>query len=140
MRQIWKAARLSVMPALLATAALAEAPLGQLREEAPLQPGERVEWKSLAASLAVHGAASGFDAWTSWQRPERNRLLADGGRFTATSAGRKAGMFAGLAVAEVLVVKKWGGRHPWIARAFRLANYTSAGMLAAGGAHNLARR
>jgi len=123
----------------MATAALAQAPLGQLRQT-PVLPVEKVEWRSLAVSIAAHGAASGFDAYTSWQRPERNGLLADGGRFTASSAYKKAGLFAGVSVVEILVVQKWGKTHPWIARALRVANFTSAGMLATAGAHNLGNR
>ena len=139
MRQIRKVVRLWLVAASLGSTALAQAPLGQLRRE-PAQPAEKVEWRNLAVSIAAHGAASGFDAWTSWQRPERNGLLADGGRFTASSAYKKAGLFAGVAAVEILVVKKWGKKHPWIARACRIANFTSAGMLTAGGVHNLGNR
>jgi hypothetical protein len=97
-------------------------------------------WRTLGLSLAAHGAASGFDAWTSWQRVERNGLLANGGRFTAQSAYRKAGMFAGVAVVQALVVKKWGGKHPWIARACEIGNFSSAGMLFGAGVRNLRSR
>ena len=140
MRQIRKAVGLWIVVASLgAAAAQGQERVGQLRRE-PAQMVERVEWRSLAVSIAAHGAASGFDAWTSWQRPERNGLLADGGRFTASSAYRKAGLFAGAAAVEILVVKKWGKKHPWIERAFRIANFTSAGMLASAGMHNLGNR
>jgi hypothetical protein len=101
---------------------------------------ERSQWRGLAVSLAGQAAGTGFDAWTSWQRPERNGLLADGGRFTASSAYTKAGLFAGVSAVEVLVVKKWGQKHPWIARACRIANFTAAGMLTAGAIHNLRNR
>jgi hypothetical protein len=136
---IWNATRLWIVAVSLASAPLAQAPLGQQRQ-APVQPLEKVEWRSLAVSIAAHGAASGLDAWTSWQRPERNGLLADGGRFTASSAYKKAGLFAGVSVVEVLVVKKWGKKHPWIARAFRMANFSTAGMLTAGAVPNLGNR
>ena len=128
-----------MVAASLGSAALAQAPLGQLRSD-PWQPAEKLAWRNLAVSIAAHGAATGFDAWTSWQRPERNGFLADGGRFTASSAYKKAGMFAGAAAVEILVVKKWGKKHPWIERACRIANFTSAGMLVAGGVHNLGNR
>ena len=101
---------------------------------------ETPRWRDLGLSIAAHGAASGFDAWTSWQRIERNGLLSDGGRFTAASAYRKAGMFAGVAVVELIIVKKWGRKHPWIERACRVANFTSAGMFTAAGARNLGTR
>src|SRR5665811_1043686 len=72
-------------------------------------------WKGLALSIAVHWAGSSSDAWTSWQRVERNSFLAcgSGGRFMAASAYKKAGWFAGVSVVEVLVAKKWGRKHPW---------------------------
>ncbi len=128
-----------MVAASLGSAALAQAPLGQLRSD-PWQPAEKLAWRNLAVSIAAHGAATGFDAWTSWQRPERNGLLADGGRFTASSAYKKAGLFAGVAAAEILVVKKWGKKHPWIVRACRIANFTSAGMLTSAAVHNLGNR
>ena len=92
--------------------------------------------------MAVHGAGSGFDAWTSWQRVERNSFLASGtsGRFTAGSAYKKAGWFAGVTLVQTLVVKKWGRKHPWIARACRIANLTSGGMMFGAGVHNLSNR
>jgi len=101
---------------------------------------QQTQWRGLAISMAAHGAASGFDAWTSWGRPERNVLLADGGRFGAGSAYKNAGMFAGASLVEVLVVKKWGKRHPWVTRACQIANFTAAGMLASAGVSNLRRR
>lgn len=99
-------------------------------------------WKGLALSMAVHGAGSGFDAWTSWQRVERNSFLASGsgGRFTAESAYKKAGWFAGVTLVEVLVVKKWGRKHPWIARACQIGNLSAGGMLFSAGIHNLSNR
>ena len=100
----------------------------------------QTNWRTLGLSIAAHGAATGFDAWTSWQRVERNGFLASGGRFTAQSAYRKAGMFAGVAVVQVLVVKKWGGKHPWIARACSMGNFVSAGMLVSAGGRNLGTR
>jgi len=108
--------------------------------EPPYIPTAQTEWRSLMVSIAAHGAASGFDAWTSWQRPERNSLLASNGRFDASSAYRKAGIFAGASLIEVLVVYKWGKKHPWLARACRIANFTSAAMLASAGIHNLSNR
>jgi len=139
MRQLRQVVWLWIVAAWLGSAALAQAPLGQLRSDA-WQPVEKLEWRNLAVSIAAHGAATGFDSWTSWQRPERNGLLADGGRFTASSAYKKAGLFAGVTALEILVVKKWGKKHPWIERACRIANFTSAGILAGGGVHNLGNR
>jgi hypothetical protein len=103
---------------------------------------QKVPWRSLALSIAVHGAGSGFDAYTSWQRVERNRFLASGagGRFTAESAYKKAGWFAGVSLVEVLVVKKWGAKHPWIVRACRIGNLGSGGMMFSAGIHNLSNR
>jgi hypothetical protein len=100
----------------------------------------QTNWRTLGLSIAAQGAATGFDAWTSWQRVERNGLLASGGRFTAQSAYRKAGMFAGGALVEALVVKKWGAKHPWVARACQIGNFTSAGMLFGAGFRNLRSR
>ena len=135
MRHIGRWFRIGLLVALLPAAAPAQAPLGQIR-----RPPEEVDWAKLTLSIAAHGAASGLDAWTSWQRPERNRLLADGGRFTASSACRKAGLFAGVSILEVAVVKKWGKQRPWLARACRFANFAAAGMLTSGALHNLAGR
>ena len=101
-----------------------------------------IRWKGLALSMAANGAGSGFDAWTSWQRLERNSFLASGtgGRFTAQSAYKKAGWFAGVTLVEVLVVKKWGRKHPWIARACEIGNLGSGGMMFSAGIHNLSNR
>jgi hypothetical protein len=99
------------------------------------QPG----WRGLAISMAVHGAATGFDSWTSWQRPERNGLLAVNGRFTARSVSIKCGVVGGVSLIEILMVKKWGARHPWIQRAFEIGNFTSAGMLTSAGLSNRRR-
>jgi hypothetical protein len=103
---------------------------------------QQTPWKGLALSIAVHGAGSGFDAWTSWQRVERNSFLASGssGRFTAASAYKKAGWFAGVSVVEVLVAKKWGRKHPWIARACQIGNLAAGGMMFSAGIHNLSNR
>jgi hypothetical protein len=103
---------------------------------------QQVPWKSLALSIAAHGAGSGFDAYTSWQRVERNSFLATGaaGRFTAESAYRKAGWFAGVSLVEVLVAKKWGAKHPWVVRACRIGNLSSSGMMFSAGIHNLRNR
>jgi hypothetical protein len=103
---------------------------------------QQIPWKGLALSIAAHGAGSGFDAWTSWQRIERNRFLASGteGRFTADSAYKKAGWFAGVTLVEVLVVEKWGRKHPWIAKVCQIGNMTSGGMMFSAGIHNLGNR
>ena len=103
---------------------------------------QQIPWKGLALSIAAQGAGSGFDAWTSWQRMERNSFLASGTgqRFTAESAYKKAGWFAGVTVVEVLVVKKWGRKHPWIVRACQVGNLSAGGMLVAAGIHNLGNR
>lgn len=121
--------------AVLAGLCVTSSPLGAQQWEAPERP-----WRSLAASMAAHGAASGFDAWTSWQRVERNRALADGGRFTAESAARKAGWFAGVTIVQAIIVKKWGKKHPWIAKACQVGNLGAAGMMFSAGMHNLATR
>ena len=123
---------LLLVPAVMSNA---ETALGQVRGSS-----ERSSWKALTISIAAHGAASGVDAWSSWKRPERNGFLADGGRFGPASAYKKAGVFAGAAVLEVLVVRRWSRRHPWIERACRIANYTAAAMLAGAAAHNLRGR
>jgi hypothetical protein len=125
--------------AVRGTVCQAQVTLGDIRPLAPQQL-DRNQWRGLAVSLAAQAAGSGFDAWTSWQRPERNRLLADGGRFTAQSATTKAGLLAGVAVVEVLVVKKWGKNHPWLARACQIGNFTTAGMLFSAGVRNLGTR
>jgi hypothetical protein len=113
--------------------------LGQM-SGLPARPSGETPWRGLALSIAVQGAASGFDAWSSWNRPERNRILADNGRFTSVSAARKAGLLAGVSVIEVLVVKKWGRKHPWIAKACQIGNFTSAGMMISAGARNIGLR
>jgi hypothetical protein len=97
-------------------------------------------WRNLAISMLAHGTATGFDSWTSWQRPERNGLLADNGRFTAKSVSIKSGIVGGASLIEILVVKKWGKRHPWIVRACEIGNFASAGMLTSAGVSNLQRR
>jgi hypothetical protein len=125
--------------AAFGTVCRAQVTLGEIRPVLPQQV-DRSPWRGLAVSLAAQAAGTGFDAWTSWDRPERNTLLADGGRFTAASAIRKAGLLAGVAVVEVLVVKKWGNRHPWIAHACRIGNFTTAGVLFSAGVRNLGTR
>jgi hypothetical protein len=122
-----------------ASVAWGQARLGEVHSILPQQTQE-TQWRSLAISIAAMGAASGFDAWTSWQRPERNGFLADGGRFTGESVARKAGLLAGVSVVEVLVVKKWGKKHPWIARACQIGNFTSAGMMFSAGMRNMGMR
>jgi hypothetical protein len=89
------------------------------------------------ASIVAHAAGTGFDAWTSWQHVERNGFLSDNGRFTARSAGKKAGVFAFITLVQVAVVKKWGKRHRWLEKAFTIANFTSAGMYTGAGVRNL---
>ncbi len=135
-----KALKLIVL-VLTACAAVsrAQVALGEIHPITPPQV-ERSQWRGLAVSLAAQAAGSGFDAWTSWQRPERNALLAAGGRFTADSAVRKAGLLAGVATAEILVAKKWGSRHPWIVRACRIGNFATAGVLFSAGLRNLGSR
>mgnify|MGYP000135597304 CR=1 FL=1 len=112
---------------------------GCLLEAQDFGPRER-PWRNLASTIALHGAASGFDAWTSWQRMERNPVLADRGRFTTSSAARKAGWFAGVSLVQVLVVKKWGKKHPWVERACMIGNVGTSGMLFSAGMYNLANR
>ncbi len=121
------------------TVSRAQVTLGEIQPVVRLQV-ERSQWRGLAVSLAAEAAGSGFDAWTSWQRPERNALLATGGRFTADSAIRKAGLLGGVAVVEILVVRKWGDRHPWIVRACRIGNFTTAGVLFSAGLRNFGSR
>ncbi len=118
----------------------AEMPLGQTGPALPQMMDTRADWKGLAVSIAAHAGASGFDSWTSWNKLERNGFLADNGRFGASSVYKKAGVLAGVSVVEVLVVKKWGKKHPWLERAFKVANFTSAGMMISAGAHNLRNR
>ncbi|MFB3776497.1 MAG: hypothetical protein ACE141_02770 [Bryobacteraceae bacterium] len=113
--------------------------LGQVSSILPSDT-QTSEWRGLAISIVAQGAASAFDAYTSWNRPERNAILADGGRFTGESAMRKAGLLAGVSVIEILVVKKWGKRHPWIARACQIGNFTSAGIMVSAGVRNLSTR
>ncbi len=96
-----------------------------------------VDWKRFSYSVLAHGAGTGFDAWTSWQHVERNRFLADGARFTAASAGKKAGVFGAVTVVQVVILKKWGERHPWVEKAFRIANFGSAGAFTSAGIRNL---
>jgi hypothetical protein len=98
---------------------------------------EQSPWKNLAVSIAFHGAGTGFDSYSSWQKIERNKLLAgSGGRFTGQSAGRKAGIFAGISSVEILLARKWGRRHPWIVKACAIGNFGTAGMMFAAGMHN----
>lgn len=109
----------------------------QITAVAQVIPPPEVNWQRFALSIAAHGAGTGFDSWTSWQHLERNRFLAHQGRFTATSAGKKAGAFAAITLAQVVVVKKWGKKHPWLEKAFSIANFTSAGMYAGAGFRNI---
>ena len=111
----------------------------QKKQEAE-QARQVAQGQADAAVIAAQGAATGFDAWTSWQKAEMNPFLADNGRFTGKSAGKKAGLFAGGALLQVVVVKKWGKRHPWLEKTFSIANFTSAGAFTAAGAHNLTIR
>jgi hypothetical protein len=117
----------------------AQVQLGQIRQ-LDTYSTEQPHWGTFAVSIAAHAAATSFDAWTSWQRPERNALLADGGRFGMGSVYTKAGIFGGVSVLELVVVKKWGHRHPWLMRACQVANFTTSGMLVSAGVSNLKRR
>jgi hypothetical protein len=125
---------------LLSGSLQAQAPLGRTAAVLPQMADTRTDWTGLAVSMAAHAAASGFDSWTSWNKLERNGFLADNGRFGASRAYKKAGIVAGVSVAEALIVKKWGRRHPWLERAFKVANFTSAGMMVSAGVHNLGNR
>jgi hypothetical protein len=100
-------------------------------------PSSEVKWPQFTISILAHGAANGFDAWTSWQHVERNGFLADNGRFTARSACKKASTFAAITLVQVAVLKKWGKQHPWLEKAFTIANFSSAGMYAGAGMRNL---
>lgn len=136
----FKALLLVLAAAASASVMQAQVSLGRLQPVLPSASAEMTDWRGLAVSIAAHGAASGFDAWTSWQRPERNGFLATNGRFGASSVYKKAGVIAGVSAVEVLVVRKWGKTHPWLERACRIANFTSAGMLMSAGVHNLRDR
>lgn len=100
-------------------------------------PGSEVNWSRFALSVAAHGGGTGFDSWTSWQHVETNGLLANNGRFTATSAGKKAGVFAAITLVEVVILKKWGKRHPWLEKTFSMGNFTAGGMYMGAGIRNL---
>jgi hypothetical protein len=113
-----------LIPALR-TNCWAQVQLGQIRQ-LDTYSTERTQWRTFAVSIAAHAAATSFDAWTSWQR--------------ATSAYTKAGIFGGVSVLELVVVKKWGHRHPWLMRACQVANFTTSGMLVSAGVSNLKRR
>ncbi len=126
--------------ALTATASLAQVQPGQISPVLPRAAVTSTDWKGLAVSMAAQAAASGFDSWTSWNKLERNGFLSDNGRFGASSAYKKAGVLAGVSLVELVVVKKWGKRHPWLERAFKVANFTSAGMMVSAGVHNLRNR
>lgn len=126
--------------ALTCTTCRAQVQLGRVSPIVPQVAETRTDWRGLAVSMAAHAAASGFDSWTSWNKLERNGFLADNGRFGASSVHKKAGVLAGVSLLEVLAVKKWGKKHPWLERAFKAANYTSAGMMVSAGVHNLGNR
>lgn len=118
-------------------ASRAQTELGRMAPVLPRVGETEADWKGLAVSIAANAAASGFDSWSSWNKLERNSFLAENGRFGASSVYKKAGVLAGVSVVEVLVVKKWGKKYPWLGRAFKVANFTSAGMMMSAGVHNL---
>ncbi len=111
--------------------------MGQAQSLRLEKDNSEVHWKRFAVSIAAHGAGAGFDSWTSWQRVETNHILAEDGRFMAASAYKKAGLFAAVSLVQVVVVKKWGSRHPWLEKMFSVANFSSAGMYAGAGVRNL---
>ncbi len=108
---------------------------GTARAQELRQP--EIDWRRFALSTAAHGAGTAFDSWTSWQHIERNRFLAENGRFTGISATKKGGTFAAITAVQFLVIRKWGKRRPWLEKAFSVANFTSAGMYTSAGFRNL---
>jgi len=77
-------------------------------------------------SVAVHGAGTGLDTWSSWNQNEANHTLQSAnGKFDAKGAAIKGVFFAGSTVAELLILKKY---HPkWLVKTFTVVNFALGG-------------
>lgn len=106
---------------------------GMLAQDAPPVPAAgmgRLYWSSVAFSAA----GNGFDAATSWGRPELNPMMRSrDGRFGYRAAGLKVGYLAGTIIMQTRYLK----RHK---RAITIANFAAGGLWFAVGVSNLARR
>lgn len=97
------------------------------------QAQELPQWRYSAAAL---GAASVADAHSSWNRVERNPILADSqGRFSHRGVAVKGGLMAANIGVQYLLVRKW----PSLARPLSYVNFSAAGITAGVAGRNYRR-
>jgi hypothetical protein len=97
--------------------------------------GMRAERKRFHGSVIAYGVGTGADAWSSWRQPEANAFLRDGsGRFSTKGAVIKAGVFAGSAVAEYAILRKYSPK--WLVRTFTVMNFALGSEYSAIAIHN----
>lgn len=92
---------------------------------------------TVRAALVVHAAGSAFDAYTSWQHLEGNRLLrSPDARFGIRAVALKAGLFGVTALATELVAR----RSPRAREVLAWVNVGAGGFYGALGVRNLRLR
>ncbi len=103
-----------------------------------------LKWRKFwLASIAVHGAGTAFDAYSSYHRGpyELNSFLADSNKqFGNKAVMIKAGMFAGAAALEFILLRLAAHRDTRLARTltktFAICNFSAAATYFSAGAHN----
>lgn len=95
------------------------------------------------ASIAIHGAATAFDAYSSYHRGpyEANSLLADSnGQFGNKAVAMKAGIFGASTLVQFTLIR-WANRHDThlartLTKTFTIVNVSAGGTYMAAGMHN----
>ena len=103
-----------------------------------------LKWRKIwLASIAVHGAGTAFDAYSSYHRGpyELNSFLADSNKqFGNKAVMIKAGMFAGAAALEFILLRLAAHRDTRLARTltktFAICNFSAGATYFSAGAHN----
>ncbi len=69
-------------------------------------PKPDVPWKWWAASVAIHGAGTSADAWSSWRQTESNPILSNrAGQFGTKGVAFKLGAFAAVTGLEYGILR-----------------------------------
>lgn len=79
--------------------------------------------RALFVSIAAMSAASAADAYTSWQRPEANGILAHNGKFGGKGVSIKAGTLIGIVLMEYKIRHNERMRRPFV-----MGNFANAGV------------
>ena len=113
---------------------------------APKRLGSDLKWRRIwLASIAVHGAGTAFDAYSSYHRGpyELNSFLADSDKqFGNKAVMIKGGMFAGTVALEFILLRLAAHRDTRLARTltktFAICNFSAGATYFSAGAHNYA--